>query len=415
MCEYYQRCPWSITNIDTASTMKYILLLKISSIFALSFKEAPVNKDLIDVTEEEFLDFFGLPDIDDQEEKERRRKALRQHQDEVKEIHEKFVNGESNWDAGIYEFSDLPDEDFVTTHTGLLGNLTLGNLTYDPESDRFFNQIKMSMSTVPDSYSSVALKYVTPGKHQGSCGSCVAFATLAVVETCFKKAIGKFGDYSEQHLLDCAYDGGVVNGCRGASPWGYAKWLYDNDPKLASENDYPYKSRRGTCSTSYTEFNQGVKVTKAVWTSRGDETDLKKLVFLHGAVIVGVQARGAFSEYKSGIFDGCTAYSSPDHAVTVVGYGTENGVDYWLIKNSWGERWGENGYIRMKRGVKMCGIGPEQVTVRCAKDDTVTTTTSSPDQKCQDLWKTSYCTKYQKDWCWNEQFYTGCQKTCKKC
>merc|ERR1712061_716220 len=224
--------------------MKYILMLKICSIFALHLKEAHVNKDLTDVTEEESLDFFGLPDIDDQEEKERRRKALRQHQDEVKEIHEKFVNGESNWDAGIYEFSDLPDKDFVTTHIGLLGNLTLGNLTYDPESDRFFNQLRMSMSTVPDSYSSVALNYVTPVRHQGSCGSCVAFATLAVVETCFKKAIGKFGDYSEQHLLGCAYDGYEVNGCEGTHyAWSYAKWLYLNDPKLASEPDYPYKMR----------------------------------------------------------------------------------------------------------------------------------------------------------------------------
>merc|ERR1711970_124703 len=122
MGEYYQSCPCSITNIDTSSTMQYILLLKISSIFALNFKEAPVNRDLIDMTEEEFLDFSGLPDIDDQEEKERRRKALKQHQDEVKEIHEKFANGEIDWDASIYEYSDLPDEDFVTTHTGLLGN-----------------------------------------------------------------------------------------------------------------------------------------------------------------------------------------------------------------------------------------------------------------------------------------------------
>merc|ERR1711970_858462 len=222
---YYQSYPCTVTNIDTSSTMKYILLLKISSIFALNSKEAPVNKDLIDMTEEEFLDFFGLPDIDDQEEKERRRKALKQHQDEVKEIHEKFVNGEIGWDAGIYEFSDLPDEDLVTTHTGLLGNLTLGNLPYDPESERSFNQLKMFRSTVPASYSSVAEGYVTSVKNQGYCGSCAAFATTAAVETCFKKAIGQFGDYSEQHMLDCAYDGRDVNGCNGAKYWGYARWL----------------------------------------------------------------------------------------------------------------------------------------------------------------------------------------------
>merc|ERR1712215_605142 len=101
MGEYYQRCPCSITNIDTYSTMKYILLLKISSIFALDLKEAPINRDLTNMTEEELLDFFGLPDIDDQEEKGRRGKALKQHQVEVKEIHEKFANGEIDWDGYI--------------------------------------------------------------------------------------------------------------------------------------------------------------------------------------------------------------------------------------------------------------------------------------------------------------------------
>merc|ERR1712215_656771 len=87
--------------IDTSSIMKYILLLKICSIFALHLKEAPINRNLTDTTEEEFLDFFGLPDIDDQEEKERRREVLKEHQDEVKEIHEKFANGGIDWDASI--------------------------------------------------------------------------------------------------------------------------------------------------------------------------------------------------------------------------------------------------------------------------------------------------------------------------
>merc|ERR1712215_507554 len=120
--------------IDISSTMKYILMLKICSIFALHLEEAPINRDLTDMTEEEFLDFFELPDIDDQEEKERRREVLKQHQDEVKEIHEKFANGEIDWDAGIYEFSDLPDEDFVTTHTGLLGNIaTTTTITSSPK------------------------------------------------------------------------------------------------------------------------------------------------------------------------------------------------------------------------------------------------------------------------------------------
>merc|ERR1712215_254734 len=294
--------------IDTSSTMKYILMLKICSIFALHLEEAPINRDLTDMTEEEFLDFFGLPDIADQEEKERRREVLKQHQDEVKEIHEKFANGEIDWDAGIYEFSDLPDEDFVTTHTGLLGNLT-----YDPESDRFFNQLIMFRSTVPDSYSSVEL---------GTKASAVLVSRLQLLPL-LRPASRKPSASSETTpsskcwIVPIMVMMSMVN---GAFADGYAKWL-ETDPKLASEDDYPYKGDKGTCSTSHTEYNQGVKVTKAVGTTRGDETTLKELVFLNGAVIVAVQARGAFREYKPGIFDGCTGLN-PDHAVSVVGYGT---------------------------------------------------------------------------------------------
>lgn len=104
-------------------------------------------------------------------------------------------------------------------------------------------------------------------------------------------------------------------------------------------------------------------------------------------------ASGAFSEYSGGVFSGCTS-TSQDHAVTVrewdvggleailqvVGYGTDSdsGVDYWLIKNSWSDSWGESGYIRLQRGVGMCGVGSEYVVVECesvagATDATLTT------------------------------------------
>ena len=121
----------------------------------------------------------------------------------------------------------------------------------------FYSRLKYSRTSAPASYSAVELGYVSPVKDQGQCGSCVGFATLALVETCFKKSLGKFGDYSEQHLLDCAFNGGTVNGCQGASPQGYAQWLKEKDPKLASETNYPYTAKKQTCRTDYTPFNQG--------------------------------------------------------------------------------------------------------------------------------------------------------------
>ena len=81
---------------------------------------------------------------------------------------------------------------------------------------------------------------------------------------------------------------------------------------------------------------------------------------------------------------GCESDYRVNHAVTVVGYGTEDGVDYWLVKNSWGSRWGDKGFIKMKRGVNMCGIGNTMVVVDCEKKDgttdapPTTTTTAAP-------------------------------------
>ena len=164
---------------------------------------------------------------------------------------------------------------------------------------------------------------VSPVKNQGGCGSCTAFATVALVETCFKKKVGMFGDYSEQHLLDCAYGSTGIFGCGGARPHGYASWLAANKPKLASEGTYPYRGRVGTCRTDYEEFNQGARITTYYYTGRGNEENLKRLVYQHGAVLVAVAANGNFQRYRGGIFSGCSASDRINHAVVVVGYGTQ--------------------------------------------------------------------------------------------
>ena len=163
------------------------------------------NEDInqyLDLTEDEFLAVFNLPPVEDPEENERRAEVLKQHQQEVREHNEAYLAGERTWYEGINEFSDIPDHEFIATHTGLID---------DPEEQERENETQSVldesvMSSLPASYDSVSLQYVSPVKNQGECGSSVAFATVALLETCFKKTVGEFGDYSEQHLLDCAYE-----------------------------------------------------------------------------------------------------------------------------------------------------------------------------------------------------------------
>ena len=148
---------------------------------------------------------------------------------------------------------------------------------------------------------------------------------MALVETCFKNKVGVFGDYSEQQLLDCAYGAPGVFGCRGATDSGYASWLASNKPRLASEASYPYTARVGACREDYEEFDQGAWISGYFTTGwgRGNEETLKRLVYQHGAVLVSVAVNDNFHRYGGGIFSGCSASDRVNHAVVVVGYGTQ--------------------------------------------------------------------------------------------
>ena len=105
------------------------------------------------------------------------------------------------------------------------------------------------------------------------------------------------------------------------------------------------------------------------FTEEGNEELLKKLVVEHGAVqssiAIDLDIYNKWLAYKSGIWTQQSKTMKHNHAVVVVGYGTENGIDYWLLKNSWGKNWGMDGFMKIQRGVNMCGIGRQLVTITC--------------------------------------------------
>ena len=353
---------WQIkTIVATVAAVVLFVLLMIIILWEQGIIKPTTDKEdlsqFLDLTEDEFLELFHLPQVDDPEEKMKRVRALREHQQAVLENNKLYQAMRRTWFEGINEFSDIPDEEFIATHTGLIEDPDQFNSETQPVLE------ESVMSNLPASYDSVSLGHVSPVKNQGGCGSSVAFATMALVETCFEKTVGMFGDYSEQHLLDCAGARGVV-GCHGSWASGYTSWLTANKPKLASEKNYPYTAREGTCRTDYEEFHQGVKISGS-YRGRGNEETLKALVYQHGAVLVTVAVNANFTRYRGGIFGGCYESDKVNQAVVVVGYGSENGLDYWLVKNSWGPGWGDQGYIKIMRGVNMCGIGTTMVTLSC--------------------------------------------------
>ncbi|XP_015889064.3 pro-cathepsin H [Ziziphus jujuba] len=196
---------------------------------------------------------------------------------------------------------------------------------------------------------------VSPVKDQGKCGSCWTFSTTGALEAAYKQAFGKEISLSEQQLVDCAR---AFNnfGCNGGLPSQAFEYIKYNGG-IETEEAYPYTAKNGVCK--FTSENVAVQVLDSVNITLGAEDELKHAVGVVRPVSVAFEAVSGFRFYKEGVYTSDTCGRDPldvNHAVLAVGYGVENGVPYWLIKNSWGESWGDNGYFKMELGKNMCGV-----------------------------------------------------------
>ena len=401
--------------------MKFIAILffLVPCAFAASLDLDPED----DLDEDTFEEYFHLDPVTDPEEHQRREEALKENEALIKENNEMYMAGFQTWWDEVNEFDDLPEDEFESEKTGATNGSMYGRGLLQPteeervdeRSERYFDQFRYSRAVVPNSYSSVDLGLVSPVKAQKNCGSCVAFSNMALVETCFKKVTGVFGDYSEQQFVDCGYGQYGANGCNGAPTFSYVKWAAKSQDSLTHESTYPYLNAdpKLTCPSNLKGYNQGAKVTDFYYSYNGDEETLKKLVYEHGAVVTAVKAAGPFQSYAGGIFAGCPKASGTDHAVTVVGYGSEGGHDFWLVKNSWGANWGENGFIRLKRGVGMCGIGKDLVTVSCGSTTGPTDAPLTTKAPCVDKW--TNCPDLAERNCYKTSTAADCQKSCGLC
>nr|BAF56430.1 cysteine proteinase [Lotus japonicus] len=281
----------------------------------------------------------------DSYEKELRSKIFKENVQRI----EAFNNaGNKSYKLGINQFADLTNEEFKAR------NRFKGHMCSNSTRTPTFKY--EHVTSVPASLDWRQKGAVTPIKDQGQCGCCWAFSAVAATEGITKLSTGKLISLSEQELVDCDTKG-VDQGCEGGLMDDAFKFIMQNKG-LNTEAKYPYQGVDATCNAN-AEAKDAASIKGFEDVPANSESALLKAV-ANQPISVAIDASGSeFQFYSSGVFTGSCG-TELDHGVTAVGYGSDGGTKYWLVKNSWGEQWGEQGYIRMQRDVAaeegLCGF-----------------------------------------------------------
>jgi C1A family cysteine protease len=249
-------------------------------------------------------------------------------------------NENLSFSLAVNQFADLTSEEFRNNYLGMVrtNSTTCSIFSGDvPE--------------VPDALDWRLKNVVTPVKDQGQCGSCWAFAVTETLESAYAIKTGDLQVLAPQQLVDCDMNS---YGCSGGYP--EFAFQYVEDHGLELESQYPYTAMDGVCEASDTKY----KLEGCFEVPSNDELLLQKAVVQAPLTVIIEADERVFQFYESGVISADDCGQNLDHAVQLVGYGTENNVDYWLVRNSWGVGWGEKGYVKLQRNVDnyggTCGI-----------------------------------------------------------
>jgi len=269
----------------------------------------------------------------------------------VRFIDDENSKGTNKYELGVTEFADMTRGEFRRSRLAPI-----------PSAREYVSHVlpaiedEQRSSDLPDSVDWRKEGAVTKVKNQGECLSSWAFATTGALEAAWMLSTGpgKLVSLSEQQLVDC-----IMGGCEGGGSGVDAAFSYVAQNGLETEANYNYSGVEGVCNASLSPKGLPAGRVQGFRDVKHENDHALMQAVSKQPVSVAIEAdTAAFQLYKSGVITGdCGA--SLDHAVLLVGYGSESGVDYWLIKNSWGPRWGLQGFGKILRGAPgagECGI-----------------------------------------------------------
>lgn len=285
---------------------------------------------------------FGLS-YGTQEEYDFRLGLFQQRDQEINEIN---ADPENTFTVAHNMFSTMSEEE-RKKRLGLIPNRHFQKQDFE----------KLDDSNLADSMDWRQRGAVNAVKDQGACGSCWAFAATSSIESAHFLATGQLLSLAEQQFVDCVP---VALGCNGGNPAFAMAYAMVSPEDL--ETDYPYQARTGSCQAGSHQGKVKVAGVHPVIPFVGSQL---RAAIAQGPTAVTVAASSTvFQSYRSGIINSSACGYSIDHAITAVGYGTEGGQDYYLVRNSWGTGWGEQGYAKIAGsafGVGTCAIQSESV------------------------------------------------------
>jgi len=289
----------------------------------------------------------------------------------------KIRNHDFDFELGINQFADLNEYEFKH----IANNNFLSNIDQNKNNNHLrgfnygfnkmnevnrvnkvqckpfsllFNNSSLNENDVPSEIDWRQLGAVTVPKDQGNCGSCWSFSTTGAIEGAWAIKYGTLVSLSEQYLIDCSTEN---NGCQGGLMDTAFEFVIQNGG-ICSEQEIPYEAKQHLFCKPCTK---SVKISSCVDVTPNNQLHLKDAVS-KGPVSIAIEAdTSVFQFYSGGVIDNVKCGTNLDHGVLIVGYGNENGKDYWLVKNSWGFNWGDGGFVKIARSSSVndpgiCGI-----------------------------------------------------------